>query len=85
MDGQLIFLGWGELSQIDSCDLSSDSWCKVLNFLRSAEQDFLLWISKVASVCDVDLLEGFPTDDGEVWLQYAFVIAFRLVAMSLTL
>lgn len=67
-DEQLIFLSRGKLPQIDPYELSSDGWCEVLNFLRSAEQGFLLWISKVTTVGDLEFLERFPTDDGKVRL-----------------
>jgi len=82
---QLIFLGRGKLPQVDSCDFRSDNWCKVLNLLRGTEQRFLLWISRVTTVSDVDFLERFPTDDGEVWLQYIFVFDVKPGMISLTL
>lgn len=77
-DRQLIFLGGGKLPQINSCDFGSDGRCKVLNLLRGAEQCFLLRISKKTTVGDVKFLEGFPTDDGKVWLQRVFVSVSRL-------
>jgi hypothetical protein len=76
-DRQLIFLGGGKLPQINSCDFSSNGRCKVLNLLRGTEQRFLLGISKVTTVGDVKFLEGFPTDDGKVWLQRIFVSVSR--------
>lgn len=84
-DGQLVFLSRAKLPQIDSCDFSSDGWGKVLNLFRSTEQGLLLWVSKLTTVGDVDLLQGFPTDDGEVWLQYKIVFIFRPDMISLTL
>ena len=84
-DGQLIFLGRGKLPQVKSCDFSSNGRCKVLNLLRGTEQCFLLRISKVTTVGNVDFLEGFPTDDGKVWLQCVFVSVFRLDTIPRTL
>ena len=68
-DTQFILLLVRELPQVDPYDLCSNCWCQILDFLRSGEQGFLVWISKLRSIGDGDVLKGWPFDVREVRLK----------------